>query len=221
MPAASHRPRRSCRWRTGGEVLPQWWMDGLLWGPGRAAPRRLPRGDRTAVEDLAAPDPAGLPAFDRAGEAESADGTGPAVRLGQLQVGRQLREPQLRVLALAWQQPAYCQGLFGLTGEGAKGHGVILAAGARVAGAYVRPRWLGAAVLRTAGDGAGQRGGQRPETSADAAVRSPSTGCQASPGPRASLRSAPAWWARARALARTTSGLEGRPAKPRAIGAHA
>src|SRR5215468_5656753 len=109
-------------WRSGGSMV-------LFWGPGRAAARRLPRGDRTAVEDLAAPDPAGLTAFERAGEAESADGARPAVRLGQLQVGRQLRKPQLRVLALAWQRPVYFCGLFGLNGEGAKRHGVVLAGG--------------------------------------------------------------------------------------------
>src|SRR5215468_8697295 len=41
MPAASRRPRRSCRGRTGGEVLAQWWIDGSVlgsWAGGRAAP---------------------------------------------------------------------------------------------------------------------------------------------------------------------------------------
>ena len=71
---------------------------------GRAAARYLPRGDRTAVEDLAAPDPIRLAAFYRAGQAQPTDRAGPAVRFGLLQVGRQIREPQLRVLALAWQQ---------------------------------------------------------------------------------------------------------------------
>jgi hypothetical protein len=72
-------------------------------------PSRLLFGDDGAVgEDLAAPDPVGFVSFDRAGQAGPAHRAGLAVFLGELKVGRLVREPQLRVLAVARQRVLQC-----------------------------------------------------------------------------------------------------------------
>ena len=74
---------------------------------------------------LAAPDPVWFAALDRACQARSAQRAGPAVRLGQLEVGRELGEPQLRVLALAGQRAIYCPRLPGEQGHHIIGHDVL------------------------------------------------------------------------------------------------
>src|SRR4051794_17330224 len=57
----------------------------------------LTRDHGTTLEDLAAPDAPGLVPLDRAGEALDAQRAVPAERLGQLQLSRGVREPQVRV----------------------------------------------------------------------------------------------------------------------------
>src|SRR4029450_10452202 len=57
----------------------------------------LARNHGTALEDLAAPDAPGLVPLDRAGQALDAQRAVPAERLGQFQLGRGVREPQVRV----------------------------------------------------------------------------------------------------------------------------
>jgi hypothetical protein len=55
-------------------------------------------------EDLAAPDAARLGALERARQAGLAQGARPARRLGQLEVGGLLGEPEVRIIA-AGQRP--------------------------------------------------------------------------------------------------------------------
>src|SRR4051794_1496483 len=69
----------------------------------RAAPRSLARDHGAAFEDLAAPDAPGLAAVERAGQARRPHGAVGAEALGDLQLGRALGEPQLRVLDPARQ----------------------------------------------------------------------------------------------------------------------
>jgi hypothetical protein len=52
--------------------------------------------------------PVGFASFDRAGQAGPAHRAGLAVFLGELQVGRLVREPQLRVLAVARRRVIQC-----------------------------------------------------------------------------------------------------------------
>src|SRR6266545_338129 len=63
----------------------------------RTAAGPLARDDRATLEDLAAPDSPGLAPLDRAGQALDAQRAVPAERLGQFQLGRGVREPQVRV----------------------------------------------------------------------------------------------------------------------------
>jgi hypothetical protein len=103
----------------------------------------LLRDDRALREYLAAPDPVWLAALSRARQARSAQRAGPAVRLGQLEVGRELGEPQLRALALAGQRAIYCPRLPGEQGHRIIGHDVLpVVAVRRGAGA---PAGLGSA----------------------------------------------------------------------------
>src|SRR5690349_21634663 len=70
--------------------------------PGLAAgvaPGPLERDDPAALEDLAAPDAARLAALHRAGQARQPQRACLAAELGQLEVGRLVGEPQLRVVA--------------------------------------------------------------------------------------------------------------------------
>lgn len=67
-------------------------------------PRGRLRGMMARAEDLAAPDSVRFAAFRPRRLARSAERAGLAVRSGQLQVGRQIGELQLRVLALAYQR---------------------------------------------------------------------------------------------------------------------
>jgi hypothetical protein len=92
----------------------------------------LPRDDRALFEDLAAPDPVGFAAFDRSGQAGRAERARLAMRPGQVEVGWQAGEPQLRVLALAWQRPVQCPRLAGEPGHRGDGHGTLPAAGDRL-----------------------------------------------------------------------------------------
>src|SRR3954453_472421 len=73
----------------------------LLAGP---APRSLARDHDAALEDLAAPDPPGLAAVQRAGQAGRAHRAVGAEGLGELQLRRALGEPQPRVLDPARQR---------------------------------------------------------------------------------------------------------------------
>jgi hypothetical protein len=57
-------------------------------------------------------------ALDRTCKARSAQRAGPAVVSGQLKIGRLIREPQLRILALTW----HCA-IDGLRPPGEQGHG--------------------------------------------------------------------------------------------------
>ena len=75
---------------------------------GRPATRPFFRDDRALGEDLAAPDPVGFASLDRAGQADPAHRAGLAVCLGEMQVARQVREPQLRVLVVARQRIIQC-----------------------------------------------------------------------------------------------------------------
>jgi len=118
----------------------------------RATAWPLARDDHASFEDLAAPDPVGFAAFDRSGQARSAQRAGPAMRPGQLQVGWQAGEPQLRVLALARQQPVQCLRLAGEHGHGGDGHDLLPVAVGRP-GAD-RPGWP-----RPAGPGTGRMAG--------------------------------------------------------------
>src|SRR4051812_8568738 len=59
--------------------------------------RPLTRNHGATLEDLAAPDTPGLVPLDRAGEALDAQRAVPAERLGQFQLGRGVREPEVRV----------------------------------------------------------------------------------------------------------------------------
>src|SRR4051794_17039364 len=61
------------------------------------ATRPLARNHGTALEDLATPDTPGLVPLDRAGQALDAQRAVPAERLRQFQLGRGVREPQVRV----------------------------------------------------------------------------------------------------------------------------
>src|SRR4051794_11489850 len=63
----------------------------------RTAPGPLARDDRATLEDLAAPDAPRLGTLHGAGEALDAQRAVPAERLGQLQLGRGVGEPQVRV----------------------------------------------------------------------------------------------------------------------------
>src|SRR5689334_9401080 len=83
------------------------------------------------VEDLAAPDPVGLVALDRAGQAGPAHRAAAAVHLGLLQVGGLLGEPQLRVLTLAREQFVEGSGPPGEQDQGDKRHGALPAAASR------------------------------------------------------------------------------------------
>jgi hypothetical protein len=91
---------------------------------GRPAARPFLRDDRAAGEDLAAPDPVGFVSLDCAGQAGRAHRAGPAVCLGELQVGRHVREPQLRVLAVARQRVIQCRCLHSQQDQGA-GHDLL------------------------------------------------------------------------------------------------
>src|SRR5688500_15003 len=64
----------------------------------RATAGPLARDDRATLEDLAAPDAPGLRPLDRTGQALDAQRAVPALRLGQLQLGRRLGEPKVRVV---------------------------------------------------------------------------------------------------------------------------
>src|SRR4051795_7042596 len=64
----------------------------------RAAPRALARDHNAAFEDLAAPDAPRLAAVEGAGQARRPHGAVGAEALRELQLGRTLGEPQLRVL---------------------------------------------------------------------------------------------------------------------------
>jgi hypothetical protein len=55
----------------------------------------------------------GFASFDRAGQAAQAHRAGLAICLGELQFGRQAREPQLRILAVAGQRVIQCLRLRG------------------------------------------------------------------------------------------------------------
>lgn len=68
-----------------------------------AATRPLLLDERGARAKICPPGPMRFSALDRTGQVGSAQRARPAVRLGQLQVGRLIREPQLRVLALTRQ----------------------------------------------------------------------------------------------------------------------
>ena len=63
----------------------------------RTATGPLARNHRATLEDLAAPDAPRLGPLDRAGQALDAQRAVPAERLGQLQLGRRVGEPQVRV----------------------------------------------------------------------------------------------------------------------------
>src|SRR5437762_13608254 len=67
--------------------------------PARVAARPLVGDDPALLEDLAAPDAERFGPVDRARQARPPQRAGPAHRLGQLQIGGMLREPQLRVVA--------------------------------------------------------------------------------------------------------------------------
>src|SRR4051794_38811620 len=76
-----------------------------------ASPGSLPRDDCASFEDLAAPDTPWLGAVERAGQAGVPYGTVRAEALGQLQLVRPLREPQVGVLYTARQgTPDRCGG---------------------------------------------------------------------------------------------------------------
>ena len=66
----------------------------------------------------------GFAAFDRASQADPAHRAGLAVCLGELQVGRQVRELQLRVLAAARQRVVQCRRLRGQQDQRA-GHDLL------------------------------------------------------------------------------------------------
>jgi len=70
----------------------------------RAPTRTLSGDDYSLQEQLSAPDAPGLSPLQRTGEAEIADGAVQAQRLGELDVGRRLGEPQVRVVDSARQQ---------------------------------------------------------------------------------------------------------------------
>jgi hypothetical protein len=96
--------RHTCGDRSGpsGDLNPQDGVasDVLL---ARTTPRTLPRNHRTALEDLATPDTPGLGALDRTGKALDAQRALHAERLGQLELGRRVSEPQVRVEGAARQ----------------------------------------------------------------------------------------------------------------------
>ena len=94
----------------------------------RPAARPFFRDDRAAGEDLAAPDPVRFTSFGRASEADPPHRAGLAVCLGELQVGRQVREPQLRILASAGQRLIQCRCLRRQQDQGA-GHELLPPAG--------------------------------------------------------------------------------------------
>src|SRR3954451_18427877 len=89
--------------------------------PARVAAGPLERDDPALLEDLAAPDAARLAALDRAGQARPPQRARLAAGLGQLQVGRLIREPQLRVVA-AWQWITQVSGSPGQSGQGIARH---------------------------------------------------------------------------------------------------
>src|SRR3954466_2690883 len=72
----------------------------------RTASRALARDHDAAFEDLPAPDTPGLAAVEGAGQARRPHGAVGAEALRELQLGRALGEPQLRVLDPARQRPA-------------------------------------------------------------------------------------------------------------------
>src|SRR5690606_21965129 len=75
----------------------------VLAGPAATA---LRRDDDAVDEDLAAPDAPGLGAFDRAGEAALEERAGLAQRLGLLDLGLLLGEPELGVVHAARNEVA-------------------------------------------------------------------------------------------------------------------
>src|SRR5688572_25038282 len=72
-----------------------------------ASPRSLPRDDRATFEDLTAPDTPGLGPVQGAGQTGVPQRTVPTEALGELQLGRALGEPQIRVLHPARQGAPY------------------------------------------------------------------------------------------------------------------
>jgi hypothetical protein len=105
-------------------------------------------------EDLAAPDAVWFVAFDRAGQADPAYRAGLAVCLGVFQVGRQVREPQLRVLAAAWQRIIQCRCLRGQQDQGA-GHDLLPARVRRGGVVAAGPLPVGTGTAAAAGDPVG------------------------------------------------------------------
>src|SRR5829696_299701 len=103
-----------------------------------AAAAPLPGDDHAVVEDLPAPDAPRLGPLDRAGEAGRLEWALPAVCLCQFKVGRQLGEPQLRVLPLASDQFGPAPGVSCQCKEGVVDHvGVTGSRGcARIARAW-------------------------------------------------------------------------------------
>src|SRR5689334_10566098 len=77
----------------------------------RTATGPLARDDHAVVEDLAAPDTPGLGPLQSAREALDAYRAVAAERLGQLQLGRLVREPQVRVEPTARNLAADVDGL--------------------------------------------------------------------------------------------------------------
>ena len=69
----------------------------------RTATGPLARNDRATLEDLATPDAPGLGPLDRTGQALDPQRAVPAERLGQLELGRRVGEPQVRVELAARQ----------------------------------------------------------------------------------------------------------------------
>ena len=86
----------------------------------RAAARALVGDDDAVDEQLASPDAGSLFALERAGQAEGFDRAFGAKRLGPLDRGRMLREPEIDVIGLGmavrrWWRPACaCPGVSGL-----------------------------------------------------------------------------------------------------------
>src|SRR6266536_3102038 len=76
----------------------RWSCGHLAVGLAGTSPRALAGDHVPALEDLPAPDSPGLATLEGAGEAGETGRAVPAVLLGQLQVGRVLGEPQIRVL---------------------------------------------------------------------------------------------------------------------------